>query len=101
MTVLTRWDPFREFSTLQDRMNRLFRDAYGDHEEALTSSTFAPPVDVYEDEHNATLKIEVPGMDEKDIDVRLENNLLTVHGGRKFEEEEKEGDCRRRERQYG
>ena len=41
MTVLARWDPFREFSTLQDRMNRLFRDSYGDHEEALTSSTFA------------------------------------------------------------
>ena len=90
MTVLTRWDPFREFSTLQDRMNRLFRDSYGDHEEALTASTFAPPVDVYEDEHNVTLKIEVPGIDEKDIDVRIENNLLTVHGERKFEKEEKE-----------
>src|SRR5256885_17005923 len=73
MTVLTRWDPFREFSTLQDRMNRLFRDSYGDgREEALTTSTFAPPVDVYEDEHNVVLKIEVPGMDEKDIDVRAE-----------------------------
>ena len=101
MTVLTRWDPFREFSTLQDRMNRLFRDSYGDHEEALTSSTFAPPVDVYEDEHNVTLKIEVPGIDEKDIDVRIENNLLTVHGERKFEKEEKEENFRRVERQYG
>src|SRR6184192_1693156 len=90
MTVLTRWDPFREFSTLQDRMNRLFRDSYGDaREEALTTSTFAPPVDVYEDEHNITLKIEVPGIDEKDIDVRIENNTLTVHGERKFEKEEK------------
>src|SRR5438874_8451765 len=90
MTVGTRWDPFREFSTLQDRMNRLFRDSYGDaREEALTTSTFAPPVDVYEDEHNITLKIEVPGIDEKDIDVRIENNTLTVHGERKFEKEEK------------
>ena len=63
MTVVTRWDPFREFSTLQDRMNRLFRDSYGDgREEALTTSTFAPPVDVYEDEHNVVLKIEVPGI---------------------------------------
>src|SRR5207244_851666 len=104
MTVLTRWDPFREFSALQDRMNRLFRDSYGDHEEALTSSTFAPPVDVYEDEHNVTLKIEVPGIDEKDIDVRIENNLLTVHGERKLEKEEKEEkeeNFRRVERQYG
>src|SRR5437868_14916173 len=101
MTVLTRWDPFREFSTLQDRMNRLFQQSYGDREEALTTSTFAPPVDVYEDEHNVTLKIEVPGIDEKDIDVQIENNLLTVHGERKFEKEEKEENFRRVERQYG
>jgi HSP20 family protein len=103
MTVLTRWDPFREFSTLQDRMNRLFRESYGPEggEESLTSSRFAPPVDVYEDEHNVTLKIEVPGIDEKDIDVRIENNVLTVHGERKFEKEEKEENFRRVERQYG
>jgi len=103
MTVITRWEPFREFSTLQDRMNRLFRDSYGSEgrEESLTTSTFAPPVDVYEDEHNITLKIEVPGIDEKDIDVRLENNTLTVHGERKFEKEEKEENYRRVESQYG
>src|SRR6201987_839712 len=101
MTVLTRWDPFREFSTLQDRMNRLFQQSYGDREEALTTSTFAPAVDVYEDEHNVTLKIEVPGIDEKDIDVRIENNTLSVHGERKFEKEEKEENYRRVERQYG
>ena len=102
MTVLTRWEPFREFTTLQDRMNRLFRDSYGDgRDEALTTSNFAPPVDVYEDEHNITLKIEVPGIEEKDIDVRIENNTLTVHGERKFEKEEKEENFRRVERQYG
>ena len=102
MTVLTRWEPFREFVTLQDRMNRLFRESYPEgREETLTTSTFAPPVDVYEDEHNITLKIEVPGIDEKDIDVRLENNTLTVHGERKFEKEEKEENYRRVERQYG
>jgi len=102
MTVLTRWDPFREFSTLQDRMNRLFRDSFSEgREESLTTSTFAPAVDVYEDEHNVTLKIEVPGVDEKDIDVRVENHTLTVHGERKFEKEEKEENYRRVERQYG
>jgi len=100
MTVITRWDPFREFTTLQDRMNRLFRDSQG-QDEALNTSTFAPPVDVYEDEHNITLKIEVPGIDEKDIDVCVENNTLTVHGERKFEKEEKEENYRRVERQYG
>jgi HSP20 family protein len=102
MTVLTRWDPFREFSTLQDRMNRLFHDSFGDgREEALTTTAFAPPVDVYEDEHNVTLKIEVLGIEEKDIDVRVENNTLTVHGERKFEKDEKEENYRRVERQYG
>jgi HSP20 family protein len=102
MTVLTRWEPFREFSTLQDRVNRLFRETQGNtQDESLTSSSFAPAVDVYEDEHNVTLKIEVPGIDEKDIDVRIENNTLTVHGERKIEKEEKEENYRRVERQYG
>ena len=103
MTVITRWDPFREFSTLQDRMNRLFRDSYGPEgrEEALANTSFAPPVDVYEDEHNIVLKIEVPGIDEKDIDIRIENNTLTLHGERTFEKEEKEENFRRVERQYG
>src|SRR5258707_6794849 len=103
MTVLTRWEPFREFSTLQDRMNRLFRETYSDsaRDESLTTSSFAPAVDVYEDEHNVTLKIEVPGIDEKDIDVRIENNTLIVHGERKIEKEDKEENYRRVERQYG
>ncbi len=96
MTLITRYDPFREFATLQDRMNRLFRDPRGPEgqDESLTTTAFAPPVDVYEDEHNITLKIEVPGIDEKDIDVRIENNTLTVHGERKFEKEEKEENYR-------
>src|SRR5208337_314728 len=102
MTVLTRFEPFREFSTLQDRMNRLFRETYNEgQDESLTTSSFAPAVDVYEDEHNVTLKIEVPGIEEKDIDVRIENNTLTVHGERKIEKEEKEENYRRVERQYG
>jgi len=101
MTMFTRYDPFREFVTLQDRMNRLFPRGKEGQDESLTTTAFAPPVDVYEDEHNVTLKIEVPGIDEKDIDVRIENNTLTVHGERKFEKEEKEENYRRVERQYG
>jgi HSP20 family protein len=106
MTLLSRWEPFREFSTMQDRMNRmnrLFREPYNPEgpEEALTTTSFAPPVDIYEDEHNITLKLEVPGIDEKDIDVRIDNNTLTVHGERKIEKEEKEENFRRVERQYG
>jgi HSP20 family protein len=102
MTVLTRWDPYRELNTLQDRMNRLFNASFREgQDESLSTSSFAPAVDVYEDEHNVTLKIEVPGIEEKDIDVRIENNTLTVHGERKIEKEEKEENYRRIERQYG
>jgi HSP20 family protein len=106
MTLLTRWEPFREFSTMQDRMNRmnrLFRESYSPEapEEALTTTNFAPPVDIYEDEHTITLKLDVPGVEEKDIDVRIQDNTLTVHGERKIEKEEKEENYRRVERQYG
>jgi HSP20 family protein len=106
MTVLTRWEPVREFSSLQDRlsrMNRLFRESLSSEspDEALTTTNFAPPLDIYEGEHNITLKMEVPGIDEKDIDVRIEGNTLTVQGERKFEKDEKEENFRRVERQYG
>ena len=103
MTVLTRFQPYREFSTLQDRINRVFRESYSGagQDESLTTSSFSPAVDVYEDEHTTTLKIEVPGIDEKEIDIRLENNTLTVHGERKIEKEEKEENYRRVERHYG
>jgi HSP20 family protein len=102
MTLIRQFDPFREYANLHSRMNRLFRDSQGpDGQETLTTTAFAPPVDVYEDEHQVTLKIEVPGIDEKDIDIRVENNTLTVHGERKFEKEEKEENFRRVESQYG
>ena len=106
MTLLARWEPLREFSTMQDRMNRmnrLFRESYNPEgpEEALTTTSFVPPVDTYEDEHNIVLKLEVPGIDEKDIYAHIDNNILTVHGERKIEKEEKEENFRRVERQYG
>jgi HSP20 family protein len=106
MTLLPRWEPFCEFPTMQDRlsrMNRLFHESYGSEspEEALTTTNFTPPVDIYEDEHSITLKLEVPGIDEKDIDVRIDNNTLIVHGERKIDKEEKEENFRRVERQYG
>jgi HSP20 family protein len=106
MTFLANWEPFRQSSTMQDRtnrMNRLFRELRNSEapEEALTATSFAPPVDIYEDEHNITLKLEVPGIDENDIDVRIDNSTLTVHGERKIEKEEKEENFRRVERQYG
>jgi HSP20 family protein len=98
MTFSTR----RDFSTLQERVNRILRESVipESAEEALTSN-FAPPVDVYEDEHTITLKIEVPGIDENDINISIENNTLTVRGERRFEKDEKEENFHRIERVYG
>jgi HSP20 family protein len=65
------------------------------------AGTFVPPVDVYEDEHKLVLKLEIPGVNDEDLDIRLENNLLVVKGERKFEKEEKEENFHRIERRYG
>ena len=104
-SMITRWDPFRELSQLQERMDRLFRDNAGyagaGREESLEQGSFIPAVDVYEDEHNITLKLEVPGIDQKDLDIRIENNTLTVRGERKLEKEEKQENFHRIERRYG
>jgi HSP20 family protein len=99
MTFLAR----RDFSTVQDRVNRILRESFSPErsDEALTTSNFAPPVDVYEDEHHITLKIEVPGIDEQDINVSIENNTLTVYGERTLEKDEKEENFQRVERMYG
>jgi HSP20 family protein len=101
MTYITRWEPFRELSSLQNQMNRLFQDyGRGGNDELMTTG-FVPAVDVYEDEHNVTLSLEVPGLEEKDIDIQMENNQLTVRGERKFETEQKEENFHRIERRYG
>lgn len=100
--AITRWDPFREVVALQNRMNSLFRDLSGnENNDVLTTASFVPAVDIYEDEHKVVLKLEVPGIKQEDLDVRVENNTLTVRGERKFEKEEKEENFHRLERRYG
>lgn len=98
--AITRWDPFREVVTMQNRLNSLFRDM-NDGDSPLTTAAFVPAVDIYEDDKKVMLKLEVPGIDEKDLDVSVENNTLTVKGERKFEAEEKEENFHRIERRYG
>ena len=98
--AITRWDPFREVVALQNRMNSLFRDL-NEAENPLTTASFVPAVDIYEDAQKVTLKLEVPGIDQKDLDIRVENNTLTVKGERKFEKDEKEENFHRIERRYG
>ena len=99
--AITRWDPFREVVTMQNRLNSLFRDLNKEGDSPLSTAEFVPAVDIYEDDKKVMLKLEVPGIDEKDLDVSVENNTLTVKGERKFESEEKEENFHRIERRYG
>jgi len=98
--AITRWDPFREVAALQNRVNSLFRD-FNEGESSLTTASFVPAVDIYEDDNKVVLKLEVPGIEEKDLDVSVENTTLTVKGERKFAKEEKEENFHRIERRYG
>jgi HSP20 family protein len=98
--AITRWDPFREVAALQNRVNSLFRD-FNEGESSMTTGSFIPAVDIYEDEKRVVLKLEVPGIQEKDLDVSVGNNTLNVKGERKFEKEEKEENFHRIERRYG
>ena len=99
--VITRWAPYREVFALQNRLNTLFGSPETETESPLTTASFVPAVDVYEDEKKVVLKLEVPGIEEKDLDVRVENHRLTVKGERKFEQEEKEENFHRIERRFG
>jgi HSP20 family protein len=99
--VITRWDPFREVVALQNRLNSAFGNLNTETEGPLTTASFVPAVDVYEDDKKVVLKLEVPGIEEKDLDVSVEKNTLTVKGERKFEKEEKEENFHRIERRYG
>jgi HSP20 family protein len=106
MKSLVRWQPFQELNFLQRQMNRGFDNFFGQttllpFEENLTALEFGPPVDVYEDEQRLTFKVELPGIEEKDVKVEVANDVLTVHGERKLEKDIKEENFRRMERHYG
>jgi HSP20 family protein len=106
MTTLARFVPFRsplaDVAILQNRLNSIFNEfARPEGEEALAMGSFLPPVDVYEDAQQLVLKLEVPGIKQQDLDVRVENQTLTVKGERKFEADEKQENFHRIERRYG
>ena len=100
---LTRWDPLRELNIMQDRMNRMFDDAgrgwRGD--DASSTTTWSPAVDIYETENEIMVHAELPGVDRKDIALNLEKNVLTLKGERRFEKETKQENYHRIERAYG
>jgi HSP20 family protein len=101
--AIIRWDPFRDMMALRDKMNRLFEDTFagrGD-EPSLLQRNWVPSVDIYENEHELVLTAEVPGIDDKDIEIKVEDNTLTIKGERKMENETQEENYHRIERSYG
>jgi HSP20 family protein len=100
-TSVIRWDPFRNLSTLQDQMNRLFESSFRGQSDESALTTWAPSVDIYETENELVLKADLPEVPEKDIDIHVENNMLTIRGERKFEQKVKQDNYLRVERAYG
>lgn len=99
---ITRWDPFQNLATLQDQVNRLFENPpAGRRAENSNLTAWAPAVDVYETENELVIKADLPDISEKDLDVRVENNLLTIRGERKLEQKVNEDNYLRIERTYG
>ena len=100
--AITRYEPFREFAVLQDRMNRLFGDRFLGGDDEVARGAWVPAVDIFEaDDHSLVLKAEVPDVKREDIHVSVENNTLTLRGEKKFDHEVKEDKFRRVERAYG
>ena len=101
MRTITRWEPFRGVNTLQDQFNRLFNDVFDRKGEESSLTAWAPAVDIYETELELVVKADLPEVDPKDLDIRVENNILTIRGERKFEKKVNEDNYLRVERAYG
>jgi HSP20 family protein len=100
--AITRFDPFREFSTLQDRMHRLFGDVYLRDEDVVQRGSWVPPVDIFEtDGHDLVIKAELPDMTREAIEVTVEHNTLTLKGTKNPPADVKDEQIRRSERHYG
>jgi HSP20 family protein len=101
MRTLSRFEPFRGVTTLQDQINRLFNDVFERQGEGSNLTSWAPAVDIFETEHELVVKADLPDIDPKQLDIRVENNILTIRGERKFESKVSEDKYLRVERAYG
>jgi HSP20 family protein len=99
--TLARFEPSRGVSTLQDQINRLFNGAFDRTLQEANLTTWAPAVDIYETEHELVVKADLPETQPEQLDIRVENNILTIRGERKFEEKLNENNYLRVERSYG
>ena len=101
--AIVRFDPFREMASLQERVNRMFADAYArPDDDVMTRGAWVPPVDIYQtDQHELVLKAELPDISREDIGLKVENNTLTVTGQKKMDSNVKDHQYHRIERTFG
>jgi HSP20 family protein len=99
---IIKYDPFRELRSLQDEMNRLFLSnlSRGDERE-MARGAWSPSVDIFENKDSLVIEAELPGMKAEDVNVSIENNVLTLHGERRFEKKDEGDSFHRVERSYG
>ena len=101
MRTLSHFEPFRGASTLQEQINRVFNNVLERGAEESNLTSWAPAVDIFETEHELVVKADLPDVDAKDLDIRVENNILSIRGERKFEKKVSEDKYLRVERAYG
>jgi len=100
-TTMSRFEPFRGVNTLQEQIHRLFSEAFDRSSDQASLASWAPAVDIYETAHELVVKVDLPDVKPEDLDVRVENNILTIRGERKFENKVNEENYLRVERAYG
>lgn len=100
MTMI-KYDPFRELRSLQDEVNRLFSSSFSRGDNELMRGAWSPNVDIFENKDQIVLEAELPGIKADDVDISIENNILTIHGERKFEKKDEGDNFHRVERSYG
>jgi HSP20 family protein len=105
MASVTRWDPFRDLLSIQDEMNTLFNRAYGERAPGEGAEQrqrlWAPALDIAEQKDAYLVQVELPGVRPDDLDITLEDGLLTIQGERRFTQESSEQQFHRIERRYG
>lgn len=100
--AMNRWDPFRELSSIQSELNRLFGRTYGvEGGEELRAAAWVPPVDVAETQDRFVIKTELPGLRSDDVEISVENSVLRIRGERRFYEQKREDDFHRIESRFG
>jgi HSP20 family protein len=101
MRTMNRWELSRGSTTLQEQLNRVFGNVLERAGDESNLTPWAPAVDIFETEHELVVKADLPDVNPQDLDIHVENNILTIRGERKFENQEKEENYLRIERAYG